>query len=93
MNENEKRPAMPEQSRSDISLNEQHKDTPKLSKRQKKVFELLLAGKHSAADITIRLGYCDPRSYIRELREKGIIVKDEWVQKEEVRYKLYWVEG
>jgi hypothetical protein len=68
-----------------------HKDIPKLSKRQKKVAKLLLTGKYSAADITIALHYSDPRSYIRELRDKGINVQDEWVSHEDVRFKRYWI--
>lgn len=72
-------------------LCEQDKVTQHLSKRQKKVFDLLLTGKQSAADITIQLGYSDPRSYVRELREKGINVQDEWLQREDVRFKRYWI--
>lgn len=64
-----------------------------LSNRQKKVFELLCTGKHSVTDITIALGYGDPRSYIRDLREKSITVNDEWIEKGEVRYKVYWIES
>jgi hypothetical protein len=67
------------------------KDRIKLSKRQKKVYDLLLTGKHSVTDITIALGYGDPRSYIRDLREKGITIYDQWVKKGDARYKIYWV--
>jgi len=75
-----------------ISLSKcESKDIVKLSKRQKKVFELLLTGKYSVTDITIALGYGDPRSYIRDIREKGITVNDEWVEKQDVRYKLYYI--
>lgn len=66
----------------------------KLSKRQKKVYTLLLTGKHSVTDITIALGYGDPRSYIRDIREKGIVVNDDWVKKDEgVKFKRYWIES
>ncbi len=68
------------------------KVTQKLSNRQKKVFNLLMAGKFSAADITIRLGYCDPRSYIREFRNRGINVLDEWISKNGTHFKKYWIE-
>lgn len=68
------------------------KDIKQLSKRQKKVFDLLCTGKHSVTDITIALGYGDPRSYIRDIRDKGITVNDEWIEKGEVRYKVYWID-
>lgn len=68
------------------------KDKPILSKRQKNVYELLRTGKHSVADITIKLGYADPRSYIRYLRDKGVLVKDEVVHKDDVAFKRYWIE-
>lgn len=75
-----------------ISLSKcESKDIVKLSKRQKKVYDLLCTGKHSVTDITIALGYGDPRSYIRDIREKGITVNDEWVEKQDVRYKLYYI--
>ena len=76
-----------------LSVCEQGKDIKQLSKRQKKVFDLLCTGKHSVTDITIALGYGDPRSYIRDIREKGITVNDEWIEKGEVRYKVYWIES
>lgn len=72
---------------------EQDKDNIKLSKRQKKVYDLLLTGKHSVTDITIALGYGDPRSYVRDLREKGIVVNDKWIEKPDIRYKVYWIES
>ena len=75
-----------------LSKCERCKCTELLSKRQKKVFNLLLTGKHSVTDITIALGYGDPRSYIRDIRDKGITVNDEWIEKGEVRYKVYWID-
>jgi len=75
-----------------ISLSKcESKDIVKLSKRQKKVFELLLTGKYSVTDITIKLGYADPRSYVRSLRDKGITINDEWVENTDTRYKVYWI--
>lgn len=68
------------------------KCTELLSKRQKKVFNLLLTGEHSVTDITIALGYADPRSYIRDIRAKGIVVNDRWVVNGDVRYKVYWLD-
>jgi hypothetical protein len=64
-----------------------------LSNRQKKVFDLLCTGRQSVTDITIALGFGDPRSYIRDIRDKGITVNDEWIEKGEVRYKVYWIES
>lgn len=64
----------------------------KITARQKNVENLLREGKHSATDITIKLRYADPRSYIRYLRDKGVNVRDEWVQKKDTRYKIYWIE-
>src|SRR5690554_6019107 len=73
-----------------LSKCEQGKDIKQLSKRQKKVFDLLCTGKHSVTDITVKTGYSDPRSYIRDLREKGITIYDQWVKKGDARYKIYW---
>lgn len=76
-----------------ISLSRcESKDRIKLSKRQKKVYNLLLTGKYSVTDITIKLGYADPRSYVRTLRDKGITVYDQWIENKEVRYKVYWID-
>lgn len=91
-------PTLADPVQGEINFNrEQSKDINKLynslSKRQKKVFDLLCTGKHSATDITIKLGYCDPRSYIRYLKEKAINVYDEWIEKGEVRYKVWWIES
>ncbi|MFV0392072.1 MAG: hypothetical protein ACK5KP_09360 [Paludibacteraceae bacterium] len=68
-----------------------NKGNNKLSKRQKKVFDLLKSGKHSATEISIKLYYSDPRSYIKILREKGIEIHDEWIEKGDVRFKRYWI--
>lgn len=75
-----------------ISLSKcESKDRIKLSKRQKKVYDLLLTGKYSVTDITIKLGYADPRSYVKTLRDKGITINDQWEEKQNVRYKLYYI--
>ena len=91
-------PTRQEPVQGEISFDEvQDKDMNKiyncLSNRQKKVFDLLCTGKQSVTDITIALGYGDPRSYVRDIREKGITVNDEWIEKGEVRYKVYWIES
>lgn len=64
-----------------------------LPRLQKKVFDLLsMGGKYSAADISIRLHLCDPRSHIAYLRRKGIEVQDEWREGDfGVRYKVYFI--
>lgn len=65
-----------------------------LSNRQKKVFDLLCTGKQSVTDITIALGYGDPRSYIRDLREKSITVNDEWIDAGDgVKFKRFWIDS
>lgn len=91
MKENEKRPEVANHRQDVISLTGQGKDTLKLSKRQRKVYNLLHTGKHSVADITIKLGYCDPRSHIAILRMKGVSICDEWVQLNDTRFKRYWI--
>ena len=81
-----------------------HNDTPKntfsrqrnkdskLSTRLQNVCNELKKGKRSVTQLTIILGYCDPRSYIRTLRNKGIIILDEWIKKDDTRFKRYWIE-
>lgn len=64
----------------------------RFSARQRKVIDLLLFRKCSAADISIELGYSDPRSHIARIIEKGVNVQSEWVHKNDVRYKTYWIE-
>lgn len=63
-----------------------------LTTRQQKVVNLLLSRKCSAADISIELGYSDPRSYFKRLIDKGIDVQSVWVDKPDNRYKVYWIE-
>ena len=63
-----------------------------LTLRQQKVVNLLLSRKCSAADISIELGYSDPRSYVARIIQKGINVQSEWIEKPDTRYKLYFIE-
>ena len=65
--------------------------TKLLSNRQKKIYDLLMAGKHTVTQMTFETGFADPRSYIRELRNRGINVLDEWVRKDDVHFKRYWI--
>ena len=57
------------------------------------MYDLLSDGVHrSAADITNALGLSDPRSIIRDLRDKGVPISDEW--RDAVhggRFKRYFV--
>lgn len=69
------------------------KGKPKLARLQMKVYEMLKCGKCSAGDISAVHRISDPRGHIRNLREKGIIIKDEWCRGSfGVRFKRYWVE-
>lgn len=72
------------------------KDTQKtLAFHQKRVYNLLLSGKkYSVADISTALRLSDPRSVIRDLREKGVAISDEWMPSVHgSRYKRYFIKG
>ena len=64
----------------------------RLTRRQINVYNLLKSGKRSVTELTNALGYADPRSYIRYLRDKGINVLDRCIQKQDVRFKIYWID-
>ena len=49
--------------------------------------------KLSSVDITIRYRIADPRSLIRHLRNKGYQITDEWIYKENTRYKMYFIKA
>lgn len=93
MEQNRERPAGSATRRGEKSLyfGETPKDSIKISIRQTKVLNLLRQGKYSAADITIALGFCDPRSYIKTLRDKGFNIIDEWVETDDTRFKRYFI--
>lgn len=58
----------------------------------RRVFNLLSIGKRSVVDITLQLRIADPRAVIRQIRDVGITVRDEWCTTEGgKRYKRYWV--
>jgi hypothetical protein len=57
------------------------KGTKKLSIPQQRVFDLLLTGRYTAREITIRTGYFDPRNIIRRLKKKGIQVEERWYKR------------
>ena len=69
-----------------------HNKDSKLSTRLQNVCNELKKGKRSVTELTIILGYSDPRSYVKRLRDKGIFVLDEWIKKDDIRYKRYWIE-
>lgn len=64
-----------------------------LARVQRRVFNALAAGgKMSAADISIKTLCSDPRGHIRDLREKGVNIADEWrITDYGNRYKVYWL--
>ena len=76
----------------DIQVNEFTYKPVRLTRRQINVYKLLKSGKHSAADISIKLGYSDPRSHIKRLIDKGIPVQSRWIEKHDVRFKIYSIE-
>ena len=60
---------------------------------QNRVFQLLSDGvPRSAADISIELHMSDPRSTIRELRAKGVLIADVWCNScHGGRFKRYFI--
>lgn len=71
------------------------KITQKLPRIQRAVYYFLLNNKgrrYSVADISTALHLSDPRSHIRELRNKGIFIADEWRKTEYgTRYKVFYI--
>lgn len=57
------------------------KGTKRLSIPQQRVFDLLLTGRYTAREITIKTGYFDPRNIIRRLKKKGIQVEERWYRR------------
>lgn len=71
----------------------QHKASAKLPRLQAKVLEMLKRGKCSAGDISAVYRISDPRGHIRDLRDKGVNILDEWCKGDDgIRFKRYWVE-
>ena len=65
------------------------------STKQIQLISLLGDGsKHSVADIMNTLYIGDPRSAIRDLRNRGIDIDDEWVSTIDGsgKYKRYWID-
>lgn len=69
------------------------KSTKKLSIPQQRVFDLLLKGRYTAREITIRTGYFDPRNIIRRLKKKGIQVEERWYKRVQTgeRFKRFTI--
>jgi hypothetical protein len=66
----------------------------KAARKQVQVILLLSDGhKYTVLDISFRCNIGDPRSVIRNIRNQGIEVKDEWVEADGGRYKRYWIEN
>lgn len=69
------------------------KNSAKFPKQQMKVYQMLLRGKCSVGDISAVHRVSDPRGHIRDLREKGVAIMDEWCKGSDgVRFKRYWIE-
>lgn len=65
----------------------------KATKKRLRAIELLSDGKkHTVMHIAFACRIGDPRSVIRDIRELGIEVKDEWVEADGSRFKRYWIE-
>ena len=64
-----------------------------LAFHQRRVFNLLSDGiPRTIADISADLRLSDPRSVIRDLRHKGVVVSDFWVKSEHgSRFKRYFI--
>lgn len=64
-----------------------------MSSRLVALIHYLMGGGHySVIDIANDLHIGDPRSAIRDLRNRGITVEDEWVSCMDGQYKRYWIE-
>lgn len=68
------------------------KEPTALTKRRAKIKALLEECPRSVTELTIITGFCDPRSYIRYLRDSGVTVTDEWKKSADgARYKVYYI--
>jgi hypothetical protein len=61
----------------------------RITARREKVASMLKRGWQSVTEITRETGYSDPRGYIRDLRDMGVRVEDEWRKGDGVRFKVY----
>lgn len=66
----------------------------KSANKQTRAILLLSDGyKHTAMELSFRCNIGDPRSVIRDIRKRGIVVRDEWVNDDGSRFKRYWIEN
>lgn len=54
---------------------------------------MLLTGRYTAREITIKTGYFDPRNIIRRLKKKGIQVEERWYKRVQTgeRFKRFTI--
>lgn len=65
-----------------------------MTEKQTRLVAYLKTGKHSVIDIMTNLFMADPRSIIRNLRDKGTEIQDEWRKTSTgSKYKVYWIEN
>lgn len=65
-----------------------------LPRKQRTLLNALAdGGKYSVADLSIKTHQSDPRGRIRDLRQRGFNILDEWRNNadEDGRYKVYWL--
>lgn len=62
-----------------------------LTRRRSQILDLLRERPRSITQLTKLTGFCDPRSYIRYLRDMGYPIIDYWQSgKDKTRYKVYF---
>lgn len=65
-----------------------------LPRKQRTLLNALADGKkYSVADLSIKTHQSDPRGRIRDLRQRGFNILDEWRNNadNDGRYKVYWL--
>lgn len=65
-----------------------------LPNKQRRILEVLASGeKYTVAELTIKTHFADPRGIIRELRNKGYKIADEWRQnaQKDGKHKAYYL--
>lgn len=65
-----------------------------LTPKQRAIYNALAkGGKYSVTDLCFITHFSDPRGLIRDLRDKGVKILDEWRENatDNGRYKVYWI--